>query len=430
MGALQLPIVLTKLSYLIDNPWNVSLARADQAGLILADSLIDRNLGSRPITLVGFSIGSRVIYACLKELSKRDAYGLVQNVYLYGSPMVVHKDDYLRARAVVSGRFVNGFATNDWILGYLFRATAGGIGRVAGLAPVEIPGIENVNVTEDVAGHMAYRAAMPKLMQRAGWEVNSLEFSEIEDPDPENHDKRQRELINEIEEARKELEKEPGKKGLKALFSRNKKNAEKQEWETYDERSKQLAADGAAHDDGSPVLFDVDAINKEIAELAAQGIEIKEIKSTLPPMRLDMETQQGSSSSPTTPVVPGQHDDPSADPATLRAMRSFSTDASSSKSLDTQDPPTSTLAAPRKKPGPSWWRRTSKEDTNKRAVSPTPPALKSNASHSGRASPAPPDGINRSIHTAQPVSVPQPGRNAWADDNDDHGGEEVEMTFE
>ena len=117
MASLQLPIVLTKLSYLIDNPWTVSLGRANAAGLILADSLIDRNLGVRPITLVGFSLGSRVIFSCLKELAARGAYGLIQNVYLFGSPIVANKDEYLRARTVVSGRFVNGYASNDWILG-------------------------------------------------------------------------------------------------------------------------------------------------------------------------------------------------------------------------------------------------------------------------------------------------------------------------
>lgn len=117
MASLQAPILLAKLSYLIDNPWSVSLARADMAGLILADSLIDRNLGVRPVTLVGFSLGSRVIFSCLKELSNKGAFGLVQNVYIFGSPIVVKKDEYLKARAIVSGRFVNGYATNDWILG-------------------------------------------------------------------------------------------------------------------------------------------------------------------------------------------------------------------------------------------------------------------------------------------------------------------------
>lgn len=117
MASLQLPIVLSKLSYLIDNPWTVSMGRANAAGLILADSLIDRNLGVRPITLVGFSLGARVIFACLRELAARGAFGLIQNVYLFGSPIVNSKEEYLRARTVVSGRFVNGYASNDWILG-------------------------------------------------------------------------------------------------------------------------------------------------------------------------------------------------------------------------------------------------------------------------------------------------------------------------
>ena len=117
MGALQLPIVLSKLTYLIDNPWTVSMGRANAAGLIFADSLIDRNLGARPITLVGFSLGARVIFAALRELAARGAYGLIENVYLFGSPIVANKDEYLRARAMVSGRFVNGYASNDWILG-------------------------------------------------------------------------------------------------------------------------------------------------------------------------------------------------------------------------------------------------------------------------------------------------------------------------
>ena len=117
MASLTLPIWLMKLSYLLDNPWSVSLDRSDAAGLILADSLIDRNLGARPITLVGFSLGARVVFACLKELASRGAYGLVQNVYLFGSPIVANKDEYCKVRTVIAGRFVNAYSTNDWILG-------------------------------------------------------------------------------------------------------------------------------------------------------------------------------------------------------------------------------------------------------------------------------------------------------------------------
>lgn len=297
MASIQVPVVLSKLAYLIDNPWSVSLDRANAAGLILADSLIDRHLGQRPITLVGFSLGSRVIFACLKELSNRAAYGLIQNVYLFGSPVVVKKDEYLRARSMVSGRFLNGYASNDWILGYLFRATSGGIMRVAGLAPVEgIPGIENMDVSKLVNGHMAYRTAMPRLMREAGWEVESDEFTEIEDPDPENHAKRQRELIQEIDEARKKAEEKPEKKRF-GLFKRG-KLAEKKGWETYNVNEnghKRSQSGGGKESDTSKggdlsVLFDIDAIRKE---LESEMIEVRELNSTLPPMQITSYTRDG-----------------------------------------------------------------------------------------------------------------------------------------
>lgn len=320
MGALQLPIILTKLSYLIDNPWAVSLDRATAAGKILADSLIERNLGTRPITLVGYSLGSRVIFSCLQELAKRGAYGLVQNVYLFGSPVVFKKEEYLRARTVVPGRFVNGYNRTDWVLGYLFRLTNGGIRRVAGLAAIEgLPWIENMDCTEFVNGHMEYRTAMPSLLIKAGWMVESDVFTEIEDPDPENHDARQRELINEIEEARKKLEEE-GKedKAGKSRFSifGRKKKLERKEWELYEDNTKNASETEkkAEEEDRDAAyrgaLFDVDAIRAELAKEADQGrmedeIQIKEIKSTLPPMKLDISNISASASStPTAPSHP------------------------------------------------------------------------------------------------------------------------------
>ncbi|KAL6908709.1 hypothetical protein GGI43DRAFT_429578 [Trichoderma evansii] len=309
MAAIQLPVVLTKLSYLIDNPWAVSLDRATAAGLILADSLIERSLGTRPITLVGYSLGARVIFSCLRELARKGAYGLVQNVYMFGSPIVVNKDEFLKARSVVSGRFVSGYNRNDWILGYLFRLTNGGIRKVAGLGPLtDCPFIESIDMTDLVAGHMEYRKAMPSLLMRCGWLVTSEEFSEIEDPDPDDHQGRQRELINEIEEARRELEKEgkAEKRGSKfGIFGRRKKG-ERQEWEIYEDSGKGPAKDEKKTEgsDGSNygVLFDIDAIraelHKETENEGGEEIQVKEIKSTLPPMKLDYSPV----TSPRTPV--------------------------------------------------------------------------------------------------------------------------------
>ncbi|KAI1755132.1 hypothetical protein F4782DRAFT_490107 [Xylaria castorea] len=290
MAALQLPVVLTKLAYLIDNPWAVSLDRAWAAGLILADSLIDRNLGTRPITLVGYSLGSRVIFSCLLELARKGAHGLVQNVYLFGAPIVVKKEEFLKARVVVAGRFVNGYNRNDWILGYLFRLTNGGIRRVAGLGTVDgISGVENFDCTKFVNGHMEYRTAMPRLLRECGWVVESDEFGEIEDPDPDRHRERQTELINEIEEARKELEKEgQSKKGKGGwgIFGRKKKG-ERQDWEIYeDSKRTDESRTGGKGGSNHGVLFDVDAMRAELSR--DEELEVKELASTLPPMKLDL----------------------------------------------------------------------------------------------------------------------------------------------
>ena len=341
MAALTLPVVLTKLSYLIDNPWTVSLDRADMAGLILADSLIDRNLGTRPVTFVGYSLGSRVIFSCLRELQRKGAYGLVQNVYLFGSPIVAKREEYLKAVSVVSGRFVNGYATNDWILGYLFRLTKGGISRVAGLGAVEnINGLENLNVTDLVPGHMAYRTAMPRLLREAGWLVESDEFTEIEDPDPDNHQERQRELINEIEAARREFERQEQAKGSKprkfSLFGKKKKGVEKKEWEMYAENKGVVGGGSDVGKDGKlgdndHVLFDVDAIRKE---LAGEMVEVRELQSTLPPMKLDL----------ASPTLTNPRD-------SLRETKSFDTSglSSASKTNGTGNKTLSTNSTPHRR---------------------------------------------------------------------------------
>ncbi|ODQ64742.1 DUF726-domain-containing protein, partial [Nadsonia fulvescens var. elongata DSM 6958] len=200
MASLQLPMALSKLSYLLDNPWNVSLDRAWSCGLVLADTLIKQNLGVRPVTLVGFSLGARVIYSCLVELAKRGAYGLVQDVYLFGAPVVIKRDEFIGVASVISGKFVNGYSKSDWVLGYLFRATGGGLGKVAGLAPIDNPLAREW-------GHMGYREAIPKILKALGWKVLNDEFHEIEDPDPEKLRERQKEMIIEFDQARKELEK-------------------------------------------------------------------------------------------------------------------------------------------------------------------------------------------------------------------------------
>ncbi|KAK4051892.1 hypothetical protein OIV83_002597 [Microbotryomycetes sp. JL201] len=212
MSAIQWPMMLTKLSYLIDNPWSNALDRAKQAGAVLADILLHRRLGVRPVSLVGFSLGARVIFYALVELAKANAFGVVQEVYLFGATVTATLKKWRQVRGVVSGRFVNAFAMNDWVLGYLFRATTGGLQTVAGLRPIEhVPDLENIDVTHLLTGHMSYRPLMPALLDFVGFKVLSDHFDEPDDMDPDGPD---REVLTKEEEERRQAEKEKKKLGI------------------------------------------------------------------------------------------------------------------------------------------------------------------------------------------------------------------------
>lgn len=269
MSSLQLPMALSKLGYLVDNPWNVTLDRAWKAGLVLADTLIKRNLGVRPVTLVGFSVGARVIYSCLLELARQGAFGLVEDVYLFGAPFVHKRDQLASARSVVSGRFVNGYTRKDWILGYLFRATSGGLRSVAGLTSIgSISEVEDFDCSEYVDGHMAYRKAMPKLLRLLGWQVLEDEVMEIDEPDVEQTE-RQRQLLDELEQAKHRVGKEKRKSGWKSWFK-----ADKKEWmnlaENASEPQKETSSEN--HD----TVFDVNAIRSEVLKMYKEGDFLEE----------------------------------------------------------------------------------------------------------------------------------------------------------
>ncbi|QLG72876.1 hypothetical protein HG535_0D05850 [Zygotorulaspora mrakii] len=278
ISAIQWPMGLSKLGYILDNPWSVSLDRAWAAGLILADTLMSRNLGERPVTLMGFSLGSRVIYSCLVELCKRKAHGLIENVFIFGTPVVRKKEHLVMARSVVSGRFVNAYSLKDWMLAYLFRAAAGGFSKVMGIAPVEgVEGVENFDCTETVDGHLAYRKNMPKLLKQLGVSVVSEEFVEIEETmDPEQV-KRQRKLVHDVDAAQKKLLEKKSHNGWIPKWMRPKKS----KWRTMVEDAVEEANDLESVEELSPELPQVKKRDHALVDHAALMHELQLIKAAL-----------------------------------------------------------------------------------------------------------------------------------------------------
>lgn len=177
MSAVMLPLGLMKVAGLVDNPFSVAKARADKAGEVLADALINKAQGERPVTLIGYSLGSRLIFSCLQNLEKRNAYGLVESVILMGSPTPSNMKHWRKIRSVVSGRVVNVYSENDSVLAFLYRTSSMQLG-VAGLQAVEgVPGIENLNASELISGHLRYQFLLGKILTLTG--LQDLDSSEI-----------------------------------------------------------------------------------------------------------------------------------------------------------------------------------------------------------------------------------------------------------
>ncbi|KAH8080973.1 DUF726-containing protein [Aureococcus anophagefferens] len=72
LTSLLLPIALLQATQYIDSTWTLAVERADAAGLALADALCAVDVvGARPVTLVGYSLGARVVFKCAEELARR-----------------------------------------------------------------------------------------------------------------------------------------------------------------------------------------------------------------------------------------------------------------------------------------------------------------------------------------------------------------------
>ncbi|CAN1226000.1 Transmembrane and coiled-coil domain-containing protein 4 [Linum perenne] len=166
MAALYLPTTILAATSFIDSTWTIAIDRTDKAGKLLAEVLLNGVHGNRPVTLVGYSLGARVIFKCLQTLAETERNAeVVERVVLLGAPVAIKNENWGAARKMVAGRFVNAYSTNDWMLGVAFRANLLTQG-LAGIQPIEVPGIENVDVTEYIEGHSSYLWAAGDILER------------------------------------------------------------------------------------------------------------------------------------------------------------------------------------------------------------------------------------------------------------------------
>ena len=223
------PLGIVKAARVVDNPFSVARSRSEKAGRVLADALINKVQGERPVVLAGYSLGARVVYYCLDELSRRKAFGLVESVVLAGAAVPADSAVWRRIRSVVAGRVVNVFSTSDYLLGFLYRTASLQYG-VAGLQAIEgVAGIENIDVSESVNGHTQYRFLTGKILKKIGFEdidddavaqQEKLLHTEEEKQEQERKEAEAKQGDKDDEGQLEEMEKEVEKKNEKSLFGK------------------------------------------------------------------------------------------------------------------------------------------------------------------------------------------------------------------
>ncbi|KAM0839654.1 hypothetical protein ACQ4PT_060180 [Festuca glaucescens] len=166
ISAFAWPATIITAAEFIDSKWSIAIDRTDKVGKMLADVLLKGLQGSRPVTLIGFSLGARVVFKCLEELAlSGNNEGIVERAVLIGAPVSVNDELWAPARKMVAGRLVNVYSTNDWILGVTFRASLLTQG-LAGIQAIQVPGVENVDVSDLVVGHSSYLGLMQQILEQ------------------------------------------------------------------------------------------------------------------------------------------------------------------------------------------------------------------------------------------------------------------------
>ncbi|ETN41501.1 uncharacterized protein HMPREF1541_03437 [Cyphellophora europaea CBS 101466] len=246
LSAAMLPVTLMKAGKFLDNPFTIAMERSDKAGKVLAHALIAKAQGERPVTLIGFSLGGRVVYACLQELAVHKAFGLVESAILIGAPVPSDMSTWRTMRAMVVGRLLNVYASKDYLLGFLYRARNAQLG-VSGLQAINgVPGVESVDVSETVTGHNQYRLAVGKILREIRY--TDLDLSRVEDEE-------------------QELEAEKIKE--QAIYEEAKRNGRLQGEE--DENGQLKMSDAADLDNGSAKTGDIPASMRDL-----QGLTLDE----------------------------------------------------------------------------------------------------------------------------------------------------------
>ncbi|WVQ63135.1 uncharacterized protein L199_001286 [Kwoniella botswanensis] len=181
-AAVSLPLsVYSMATMTLDNTWMHAVDRAKKAGRLLGEVIEKRVQGERPVVLIGSSVGALTVLHALLYLAslpsptpgKGSVPTYVESAYMISLPSAPTAEEWQKVRSVTGRRVVNAYSDADLVLAGVVRlhevvsraaVMSNGI-RVAGLGPVEQPGIEDIDVSTVLRGHMEIQAKMPEILK-------------------------------------------------------------------------------------------------------------------------------------------------------------------------------------------------------------------------------------------------------------------------
>ena len=102
----------------------------------------------------------------LKKKYSREPASIVEDVVLMGLPNHYSTRSWRDMRRLISGRLVNCHSKNDFILKFLFnfKRMSGILRPVCGTISIDLPGVENYDVTQFITSHSDYCLAVNDIL--------------------------------------------------------------------------------------------------------------------------------------------------------------------------------------------------------------------------------------------------------------------------
>ncbi|ORY35665.1 hypothetical protein BCR39DRAFT_511389 [Naematelia encephala] len=177
-AAVALPRTVYSMSTtVLDNTWLHAQDRANKAGRILGEVLEKRVQGERPVILIGSSIGCLTVFQALQYLASLPTSGstpaYVESAILISMPLAPSPEEWAKCRGVVARRLVNVWSDADFVLAGVARlhevvsraATLQNGTQPAGLGPVNQPGVQDIDVSKVLRGHMQLQTKMSEIIR-------------------------------------------------------------------------------------------------------------------------------------------------------------------------------------------------------------------------------------------------------------------------